>query len=164
MQPIDIAHFNALRWITLAQAADRVLEFRIQGASKELRKLMNRIYKIFVAAIFTVLCGAPLIAAADQAASCQQLEVRAQCDLKVLKKRNKTARVAQCRARKRTFKVRCLQNEICGQPKFFCPPDRLCAEVMPQPRTYENAQALKKDGATLLYYGACHPSGEVHAF
>lgn len=45
---------------------------------------------------------------------------------------------------------------VCGQPPMpKCPPDTLCAQVMPQLQTYASICVMKKSGATWVANGKC---------
>lgn len=46
-------------------------------------------------------------------------------------------------------------DPVCGQPPFDCPPNKICAQVMPEPVTYGNECKLKRAGAEWLYDGKC---------
>lgn len=49
-----------------------------------------------------------------------------------------------------------LYSPVCGQPPMpTCPEGMSCAQVMPQPVTYDNECQMNKAGATMLNYGTC---------
>ncbi len=50
---------------------------------------------------------------------------------------------------------------VCGQPPFFCPEGLMCAQVMPDVKTYKNKCFMEKEGAELIHQGACEEKGEV---
>jgi hypothetical protein len=45
---------------------------------------------------------------------------------------------------------------VCAQPPMpLCPPDKMCAQVMPQVRWFRNRCAAEKEGATVMADSAC---------
>lgn len=44
---------------------------------------------------------------------------------------------------------------VCGQPRYSCPEGRICAAVMPQPKTYSNRCMMNAEGAAFLRDREC---------
>ena len=111
-------------------------------------------YKILLA--ITLITGAMLLPAqsafaTDVGIQCERLET----SVKVCSKKNGTADSKLCTAKTKKFKKQCVNNEVCGQPKFSCEKGFLCAQVMPAVKTYSSLKELKAAKAYFLYYGEC---------